>query len=235
MGRTDLRVVVRLKGDTLIRSMGAGGRRPHADLRDPVQGGQHTVGDGVRDRRGGGDAGHGLRLPAAAGPPHAETLMEAPAARRPEGCVKNHIGGCDFLRKAPLPTRCYAGNLAPTEGSRRQMQAGSVPRGLPRDRRGEILRSRASGSVASSFGGTLPQRVLLNLTSCTKRPVILEGALTRKLRHHNHLRATEGSSLGSREARPVARVQPPGSAGKILRSAPKYCVRAGCGAAPPSG
>ncbi|CAA9309354.1 MAG: hypothetical protein AVDCRST_MAG89-1014, partial [uncultured Gemmatimonadetes bacterium] len=52
---------------------GTGGE-PHAGLRDPVQGGRHVGNGGVRGRRGGGDAGHGLRLPAAAGPPHAATL-----------------------------------------------------------------------------------------------------------------------------------------------------------------
>ncbi len=47
-----------------------------------------------------------------------------------------------------------------------------------------------------------------------------EGAHAQNCKHNNSLRATEGPSLRLRGPSPWAKVQPHGSAGKVLRSSP---------------
>jgi hypothetical protein len=65
---------------------------------------------------------------------HVREFYGREADSNPERGVKNHIGGFDFLREAPLQICCHTGTLAPTEGSRRQHPGGRTraPRPAPR-------------------------------------------------------------------------------------------------------
>jgi hypothetical protein len=161
-----------------------------------------------------------------------------PASGRKDGSPDRASGGpggllrCIRIRPgAPHPPKKFRwppAALPPLSRSRRPQGSCLV------DRR---AMPSALGGAWGGGNGTGKRRFLHRLRvrpvfSASRKRSHPEGALTPKQRHHDGLRAAEGPSPGRRGAGCAAAIRAHGSAGKVLRSAPK-CFHAGrlrCGA-----